>query len=377
MNGNLRVTRRGFLKAAAATAVGAAAAAAGVNGGLKLLVDHRIRLRSLITIDPPPAPLVLQRGRLTLSVTGALATPAASPDVTLRAWAPAPTLRVLDPGDATEVTARVDNLPAAVRVVASGPVDEERSGLTRIVHFRPQRTQQIAFTPPAHEVTFATLGDTGDSETFAEALRGAARGGADFLLHVGDLIYEDAEMPHIERLLAASPVPVFMTRGNHDYRNRSRIAFMRTLGPPYYTFQMGGATFVVQDNGNEYVPGLWRRSTQYQWWQQVIATPRAGPLFVVMHKPPFDRRTKSVGAAILDRPLARQLMHDFVQARVDAVFTGHVHATHLWDQDGVPYVVNGEGQDARDGTRRNRMAWVRVRDGKAGIEQVPVWRSAS
>jgi predicted phosphodiesterase len=375
MHGASGLTRRGLLKGAAATVVGATAAAAGAHGALRWLVDRRIRMHSLIAIDPPPAPVVLRRGRATVAVTGAVATPSASPDVVLRAWAPTPTLRILDSGDATELTARVDNVPAAVRLVASGPVDEERLGISRVLRFPPQRTRQLAFSAPARDVTFAALGDTGDSQTFAEALRVAARDGADFLLHLGDLIYEDVQMPAIQRLLAASPVPVFMTRGNHDYRNQTRIDFIRTLGPPYYAFQMGGATFVVLDNGNEYVPGFWSRSTQYQWWQRALAMPWAGPRFVVMHKPPFDRRATGVGAAILDRPLARQLMRDFVRARVDAVVTGHVHGTYLWE-DGVPYVVHGDGQDALDGTRRNRMAWVRVSGRRATIEQVSVWDPA-
>src|SRR5262249_3818273 len=187
----------------------------------------------------------------------------------LRAWAPSPSLSVLEPGNAGEITVRVDNLPRRVRLEASGPVREDRSGLTRIVRFAPRATQRMGFVVPADGVTFAALGDTGNSETFARALDVAAREGADFFLHVGDLIYEDWQMPDIARILAGSPIPVFMIRGNHDYRNQPRIDFMRAMAPAYYAFTMGGATFVILDDAGDYLPGFWRRSAQYRWWRNV------------------------------------------------------------------------------------------------------------
>ncbi len=341
--------------------------------GMRALEDRRIRLHTLVTLDPPPAPAIVHRDRLTLSVTGALVRPAGPSGPVLRAWSPTPAIRVLDPGGGEELTLRVDNLPLRATLKASGPVAEERAGPTRILRFDPHATLRIGFVAPADAATFAVLGDTGDSETFAEALRLAARQGADFLLHAGDLIYEDAQVPNIERLLATSPVPVLAIRGNHDYRNQTRIDFMRALAPPYYVFTWGGARFLILDDAGDYLPGFWRRSTQYRWWRDVLGGPRGGPLFVAMHKPPFDRRSQDVGAAIYDRPLARQLMQDFEQAGVEAVFTGHVHATYLWMQDGIPYVINGEGEDAPSGVRRNRMAWVQVRGWHVSIEQIPIW----
>ena len=340
--------------------------------GSSLLEDRRIRVHSLVTLDPPPAPAVLRLEGVTLTVTGALVQHV-GPDrlVVLRAWAPTPTMRV-GPGDSGPLTLRVENLPARVRLDASGPVEEERAGPTRTLRFAPRETRRLGFTAPDREVTFAVLGDTGDNVTFAEALRLAALKGADFLLHAGDLIYEDWQIPNIEKILATAPLPVFMSRGNHDYRNDGRIAVMRRLAPPYYTFRMGSATFVVLDNGGDYLPTFWRRSTQYRWWTEALGEPRTGPLFVTMHKPPFDRRTGPKRAPMLDRAFAQQLMSDFVRAGVDAVFTGHVHESHLWAQDGVPYVVSGEGMSP-NGFDQSRMAWVEVRGWQVVIDQIPIW----
>jgi hypothetical protein len=136
---------------------------------------------------------------------------------------------------------------------------------------------------------------------------------------------------------------------------------------------MGSATFVVLDNAGDYLPGFWRRSTQYRWWRDALAEPREGPLFVVMHKPPFDRRTGPKRAPMLDRPFARALMRDFDRAGVAAVFTGHVHDTFRWVQDGIPYIVSGEGLSEL-GVERSRMTWAEVRGWEVHVAQVPIWR---
>jgi predicted phosphodiesterase len=254
-------------------------------------------------------------------------------------------------------------------------VDEDPQGLTRTLHFAPQATRHLAFTDAERGVTFAVLGDTGDSAIFSDALRMAASAGADFLIHVGDLIYRDEQIANIATILATSPLPVFVVRGNHDYRNKARIDFMQRLAPPYYSFQMGGASFIILDNGADYLPTFWRRSTQYRWLTDALRVARDGPLFVAMHIPPFDRRTGMRRAPMRDKAFAHRLMRDFARAGVDAVLTGHVHASYTWVHDNIPYVVSGEGFSSPEG--RSHLAWVQVRAGKVSISQLPVWQQAS
>ncbi len=343
-----------------------------VTLGLHLGRDVRIRMRTLLRMDPPPGALVVRVGDHTLSVSGALVRSQIGRDrVVLRAWAPTPTVEVVEAGPG-EVRLAVENLPHRVRLEAAGPAREERRGTTRVVDFPPATTRRLGFAERSREVTFAALGDTGDDPTWTEALSMAARMEADFFLHLGDLIYSDNMLPNIVRIMETAPLPVYMARGNHDYRNQARIDFMRGLGPPYYLFRMGGASFIVLDNANNYLPGFWHRSTQYRWLTGMLGLPREGPLFVAAHKPPFDRRPDHQ-AYLDDHPFAEALMRDFVRAGVRAVFAGHVHETHLWMQDGIPYVLNGEGYESRRGPRQHRMAWVRVRGWDVEIRQVPIW----
>jgi predicted phosphodiesterase len=346
-----------------------------IDFGLHLFEDRRIALGTLMILDPPPSPAVFRLAGHTFSVTGALVRDARPEHFTLRAWAPTPTMQVIKPAGDGQITLHVENLPRRVHLNASGAVDEDHQGLTRTLHFAPQVTRHLAFTDPEREVTFAVLGDTGDSAIFTAALRMAASAGADFLIHVGDLIYRDEQIANIATILETSPLPVFVVRGNHDYRNQVRINFMHRLAPPYYSFQMGGATFIIMDNGADYFPTFWRRSTQYRWLTDALRVVRDGPLFVAMHIPPFDPRTGPQQAPMHDKVFAQRLMRDFVQAGVDAVLTGHVQASYTWVRGGIPYVVSGEGFSSPE--RLSHLAWVQTRGGKVTISHIPIGQQAS
>jgi predicted phosphodiesterase len=338
--------------------------------GGQFLVDRKIRLRSLIPADPPPAPVRVRVAGHHFVITGALVRAVQSDHLTLRAWAPTPTIQVRKPDGPAPVTIDVENLPRRMQLAASGPVAESPHGTTRTLRFAPQATRTLSFTDSSHGVTFAVLGDTGDSDTFTEALCLASRQGADFLLHTGDLIYRDEQIPHLEAMLSTAPLPVFLVRGNHDYRNTARLHMMRKLAPPYYTFHLGGLTAIILDNGTDYVPTLWSRSTQYHWLRALFSMPREGPLVVAMHIPPFDLQRPSQPEAMLDRAFAQQLMRDFSRAGVAAVFTGHIHASYRWERDGIPYVISGEGYNTP--TSLHHMAWVQVRGEEVLIELRPI-----
>lgn len=342
--------------------------------GWHVLPDWRMRMRTLVKLDPPARPVEVRLGGHRLSITGALVTEARPDGLAIRAWAPGPTVRVTEAGGPAAIRLAIENVPQRARLESSGPVEEERTGSTRRLRFEPRATRRLGFVGPDEDLDFFVLGDTGDNPGFGSALLLGAIKRVDFLLHTGDVVYDDAQIPNIRRILAASPLPVYFVRGNHDYRNANRIAFMRRLGPPYYAFRFGAASFVVLDNAGDYLPTLWRDSTQYRWWTGVLAEPRPGPLFVAMHKPPFDRRGGPRYAGMLDRRFAAQLMRDFRQAGVDAVFAGHVHDAHLWVEDGIPYVVSGEGFESPQPSGENRVARVRVRAGQVAIEYLPIWR---
>jgi len=72
--------------------------------------------------------------------------------------------------------------------------------------------------------------------------------------------------------------------------------------------------FIILDNADSYLPTLWWRSTQYHWLTTVLSLPAVGPLFVVMHKPPFDPRPKPQRQAMRTPVFAQALMRHFARA---------------------------------------------------------------
>jgi 3',5'-cyclic AMP phosphodiesterase CpdA len=101
-----------------------------------------------------------------------------------------------------------------------------------------------------------------------------------------------------------------------------------------------------------------------------------GPVFVVMHKPPFDPRPDAQGDAMEDASFAQALIRRFARAGVDVVFTGHVHSSYRWVQDAIFYVISGEGFTSPEGKDHNRMAWGNVRGWAVTITQIPIWGTA-
>jgi len=59
-----------------------------------------------------------------VAITGALVRAVQSDHLTLRAWAPTPTIHVRKPGGPAPVTIDVENLPRRMQLEASGPVEE-------------------------------------------------------------------------------------------------------------------------------------------------------------------------------------------------------------------------------------------------------------
>ncbi len=167
-----------------------------------------------------------------LSVTGARVIELDGDRLGLRAWSPGPSLRVTEAGGADPIVVTVENLPRRARLEAAGPGEEEHAGSTRRLRFAPRATRRVAVVGPDEELSLFVLGDTGDKPGFGSGLLLGALKGADFLLHTGDLVYDDAQIPNIRRILDALPLPVYFARGNHDYRNDRRIELMRSSGRP-------------------------------------------------------------------------------------------------------------------------------------------------
>jgi hypothetical protein len=180
--------------------------------------------------------------------------------------------------------------------------------------------------------SFLVLGDSGSGGAKQAELRDAMLGTpADFILHTGDMVYEDGAAadfdPHFFRPYAAllRRMMIWPSLGNHDVKTDDglpwRVAFETPANNPagderYYSFDFGTAHVVVLDSNDTTDPG----SPQHTFVAQDLAASTAAWKFVVFHASVY-----SSGAHESDLQTRTNLVPLFDQHGVDVVFMGHDH----------------------------------------------------
>ncbi|GIW70478.1 MAG: hypothetical protein KatS3mg102_0020 [Planctomycetota bacterium] len=189
-----------------------------------------------------------------------------------------------------------------------------------------------ANAPYQPSFTFLVFGDSGKGNQGQwDVAQGMERAGADFALHVGDIVYPDGEQALYDarffspyrKLLAQTPI--FPAMGNHDVKELFGQAFVDNFVLPdasgserFYTFHYGDAQFFCLDSSYPWLltPGL----PQHQWFVDELVRSAARWKFVYFHHPPY-----SSGGHGSDTFLRSVLGPLIEQHGVDVVFTGHDH----------------------------------------------------
>jgi cysteine-rich repeat protein len=185
---------------------------------------------------------------------------------------------------------------------------------------------------PARPFSFFVLGDSGCGCSAQRAV--AARmlaAPADFILHTGDMIYENGEaedfdprffVPYRDLLRR---VVLWPSRGNHDVRTANGAPWRDAFWTPannaagtedYYSFDYGNAHVVVLDSNANTTPG----SAQHEFLDQDLAASTARWKFVVFHHTIYSGALHGS-----DLDIRADLTPVFDRHRVDMVFMGHDH----------------------------------------------------
>lgn len=224
--------------------------------------------------------------------------------------------------------------------------------------------------PAALPIDFAIVGDLGQTEWTASTLSHVNKSNYDMLLLPGDLSYADTQQPlwdSFGRLVEpyASARPWMVTEGNHEtefifnwfhpfaaYKARWPMPHEESGSTSnlYYSFDVaGGAIHIVMlgsyaDFGSD--------SDQYKWLQKdlgCVDRGLTGPwLIVLLHAPWYNTNSAHQGEGEDMRKAMESLLFE---ARVDAVFVGHVHAyerfTRVYDNAKNPcgpmHITIGDG----------------------------------
>ena len=181
--------------------------------------------------------------------------------ISLRAIAPEPRLKLtVKPG---KYSIDVGNLSphAKLEIKQSGTtsIDETASGLTRKLQIVANQSIELSlswYVPYERGFSFAIIGDTGAGDELDWALNRAAQLDALFLLHLGDFNYGPGEYPLAIKKFADSPLPCYVSIGNHDFHHHGLIyqRFRSDIGPMNHAFSIAGTQFINIDTAADFFP---------------------------------------------------------------------------------------------------------------------------
>lgn len=208
---------------------------------------------------------------------------------------------------------------------------------------------KLKAAPPKGEWTFAVLGDSRGGMNVLEAALGKVEQlGPTFSVFTGDLVGEstDREWQGVRTVLdtTVKNVPVFPVVGNHETYAKGIGMFLDVFGNPSpnangpidYSFDYGGARFVMMDNSRagQYGPEGFT-DEQIAWLESQLED--APPLrFVAAHKPPNTRKWEH---AFYNNSKAFMALCE--KYRVTAAMFGHIHFYDRYQKGGVTYMIAG------------------------------------
>ncbi len=242
--------------------------------------------------------------------------------------------------------------------------------------------------------TFAVLGDSRNGMNVLEAALGKVEElKPAFSVFTGDLVGEstDNEWNAVRTVLdtTVKDVPVFPVVGNHETYAKGVGMFLEVFGNPSagaggpldYSFDYGGARFIMMDNSRDGAYGPEGFSDQQIAWLERKLQDAPALRFVAAHKPPSTAKWEH---AFYNN--SKKFMAVCEKYKVTAGLFGHIHFYDRYQKGGVTYMIAGgagaplyhwDGHpdpgntrvfESSKGVKAHNLALVTVKDGQARFQ---------
>ncbi len=189
------------------------------------------------------------------------------------------------------------------------------------------------------QVTDTEIGSDGAGVLIDEIRKSAQDENASFIIHTGDICYEDGLKQHIKDMNSENMgVPVRYIIGNHDYVKWGKYSedlFESTYGPVNYSFDVGNIHYVVTAIAKGDYPARYGRSDVWRWLAKDLANVQSGKKVVIFN---HDYCPDENGFVV--RYGINKL--DLKKKGLIAWVFGHWHYSYLNDIDGILNITTGK-----------------------------------
>ena len=235
--------------------------------------------------------------------------------------------------------------------MAATKITESISGIQRVVELDLTQDTRISLQwkiPNMDSFRFAAIGDSGGGPELGWCIKRAADLGADFMLHLGDINYRPEDYGLARANLLSSPIPIFVTIGNHDYRDQSIYyydLFRSLIGPLNNEFTLGGVRFLNIDTANDIFPAS--SGHRGRFLSQLQPTKNTQDIVVFTHRPLVDPRpdgSHDIGGG----GQIPWLISQFKRLGATSLLAGHIHIKAEIEHEGIVNFIAGQGLAIED-----------------------------
>lgn len=269
-----------------------------------------------------------------------------------RAFAPEPTLN-LTCASGGKKKLLIRNLASNATIECSDPealVSHTIDGITHTVELEFSAQQQLELVcrlPQTDSYSFAAIGDTGGDQELAWCLQRGHQLGADFFLHLGDFNYQPGDYRRAIDLFNQSPIPVYVSIGNHDFHEDGSIydQFLSEVSPLNHAFTLGKTRFINLDTAANFLPfGAGSRGALVDTLKQDTTSAHS---IAYTHRPLYDPLPGSHHDLGSDgeRDWLIATLHEL---GVKTLISGHIHIYDRREVQGIDNIVVGQGLGHQD-----------------------------
>lgn len=323
-----------------------------------LFGQHAVYRYPRLALDPVPRPIELENN-FGIKITAEGAYFKQSEQFHLRAFRPEVKLHIHLTGKNQPITIKIENIHPDSTLRTGGKakqLSEKKSGLLREIIIEDSRKGDVLnltwVFPEKDSYRFAAIGDTGGDKALTWSLIRAKEVGADFLLHLGDVYYNFAEVGRSVARMNAAEIPVYTAVGNHDYRGHwgnTIDTFIENIGPVNARFELLGHCFINLDTGNfMYPPHKGERAglLTAELVNHKRKSSNCTDYIIYTHKPIISDFKNSLFPSAKHTLYgydALWLLNQLQQLENVTIITGHIHDNFEFKQDELRTFVSGNG----------------------------------